>query len=312
MRISNPRPRLDTRDLEVVLALAAAGSTTKAALLLHLTQSAVSRALSLAEGKLGVRLFERSERGLAPTAAGRRLVAGAGRVLAALEALESDALGERRRERVRLVCECYTAYRWLPSTLARARDATSNLDVVLAVEHTRDPVSGLRRGEVDVALLTTGTVAGLGRDFEERPLFTDEIVFLVSTSHPLAARAAIRPSDLVEHSLVTSETPPGEARWFANAVFGKKRPKLTLTTFPLTEAVVDAARAGMGIAVLSEWIAASYLEGGGLVAKRLASGPLARPWRIAHRREARDAATEIASWLEPRPRVGEGRARRAG
>lgn len=50
------------RDLQVVLALAAAGSTASAAAALHLTQSAVSRALLLVEDKLGVRLFARSER----------------------------------------------------------------------------------------------------------------------------------------------------------------------------------------------------------------------------------------------------------
>lgn len=33
---------------------------------------------------------------------------------------------------------------------------------------------------------------------------------------------------------------------------------------PLTEAIVDAARAGMGVAVLSEWTASGYLDDGTL------------------------------------------------
>lgn len=301
MRMARHRPRLDVRDLEVILALAEAGSTTKAAASLHLTQSAVSRALGLAEEKLGARVFERGAHGLTPTSAGKRLLAGAGRVLEALEALERDALGEARRTQLRIVCECYTAYRWLPTALARARREMPELDVSIAVDQTSTPVEALRDGKIDVALLTTGSTRGLGDAFEERPLFSDEVVFVVSTTHPLAARRAITARDLCEHPLVTSNTPPEEARWFANAVFGRKRPKVSFLTFPLTEAIVDAARAGMGIAVLSEWIAESYLDGGGIVAKRLAQGPLRRPWRIAYRRDARDAAMQLASLLERAP-----------
>ena len=48
---------------------------------------------------------------------------------------------------------------------------------------------------------------------------------------------------------------------------------------------MDAARAGMGVAVLSEWMASGYVERGDLVVRRLASRPLRRPWRIAYRDE---------------------------
>ena len=81
-------------------------------------------------------------------------------------------------------------------------------------------------------------------------------------------------------------------------------PKLDLLRFPLTEAVVDSARAGIGIAILSEWIASSYLDGPGLLAKRLATGPLRRPWRIAFRREHAAAANALATALRgTAPRV---------
>jgi LysR family transcriptional regulator for metE and metH len=56
--------------------------------------------------------------------------------------------------------------------------------------------------------------------------------------------------------------------------------------------------------VLSEWIASGYLPSPDLVVKRLEGKPLARPWRIAFRREARDAAGVLARALESAaPRV---------
>jgi LysR family transcriptional regulator for metE and metH len=289
-------PRLELRDLRVVLALAAEGSTAGAGAVLHLTQSAVSRALLLAEDKLGVRLFERSARGLCPTPAGERLIAGAGPLLAQLAELEAAARRpERTRAPVRLVCECYTAYRWLPSALAQLRSHLPELTLKLAVEHTADPAAALAHGDIDVALLTTAATPAACR---ERPLFSDEIVFVLAPSHPLAQRPHLTARDLQATTLITSNTPPAERRWFMTRVFGRRRPKLDFMTLPLTEAIIDAARAGMGVAVLSEWIASTYLGGDDLLAKRFGAEPLRRPWRIAFHPSAADAATRLAGALE--------------
>jgi LysR family transcriptional regulator for metE and metH len=295
-RISPTGPRLDVRDLQIVLAVASAGSTAGASSVLHLTQSAVSRALLLAEDRLGARVFERSPRGLTPTREGERLLRGAGLVLAQLVELEESVREpEVKLVQVRLVCECYTAYRWLPSTLKELRRRLPSLEVTLAVDHTNDPVSALAAGEVDVALLTTSPV----RDgLRERPLFSDEIVFVVATSHPLAARSSITLHDLRKHPLITGNTPAAEQAWFMRRVFGRMRPTLEFLRLPLTEAIVDATRAGLGIAVLSEWIAGAYVASGGLVVKRLASEPLRRPWRIAYRREAAEAARQLTTAIQ--------------
>jgi len=289
-------PALDVRDLELVLALAGAGTTVRAASSLHLTQSAVSRGLLAVEDKLGTRLFHRTPRGLAPTPAGQRLVDGAGTVLARLVELEAETRAPATAPiRLRLVCECYTAYRWLPSALAELQRAAGNIELTLAFEHTREPVDALMDGSIDVALLTTARVA---RTLIEQPLFADEIVFVVARTHPLAAQPAITPDDLRAYPLIGStNTPEPEARWFASRVFGRTAPKLARLQFPLTEAVIDAARAGMGVAVMSEWIASGYLGGGDLVAKRLRGRPLRRPWRIAYRREVSEAARRLAAVL---------------
>lgn len=299
-------PKLCVRDLELVLAVARAGSTVKAAAGLHVTQSAVSRGLLLAEEKLGTRLFQRGPRGLHPTRAGRCLVEGSGALLAAWVELESRATTARAEPvRLRVACECYTAYRWLPSALASLRErwpGVTPLDLQLAPEHTAQPVAALLAGTLDVALLTTSVVRA---PLLSQPLFADEIVFLLSSAHPLARHPALTRRQLSEAPLISStHTPAPEKRWFLRAAFGKSKPQLEALHFPLTEAIVDAARAGMGIAVLSEWIASGYLPSHDLVVKRLARTPLHRPWRIAYRREASEGATLLARALQAAaPRV---------
>ena len=69
---------------------------------------------------------------------------------------------------------------------------------------------------------------------------------------------------------------------------------------------MDAARAGMGVAVLSEWMASGYVERGDLVVRRLASRPLRHPWRIAYRDELGSVAERLKValvGLAPRLRV---------
>jgi LysR family transcriptional regulator for metE and metH len=299
-RIAPPRPRLDVRDLQLVLALAAAGSTARAASSLHLTQSAVSRGLLLAEEKLGTRLFERTPRGLTPTPAGKRLITGSGAVLSQLVELEQGAASMTGVPvRLRMVCECYTAYRWLPSTLASLRRTVPGLEVTLAIEHTSDPVQALLAGAIDVAFLTTSAIRG---PLEEAPLLADELVFVMAAAHPLAGRSTLAPRDLLDVPLLTlSQTPPAATKWFVDRVFGRARPRLQGMRFPLTEAVVDAARAGLGVAVLSEWIAGPYLGGGDLVVRRLKGRVLERPWRIAYRPAAAGGALRLAAALTGAP-----------
>ncbi len=301
-RAQAPKPRLEVRDLELVLTLAATGSTVAAAERLHITQSAVSRALILAEERIGVQLFERQRRGLQPTTAGKRLLGGAPELLQAWLELERQVtLPAVPPQRIKLVCQCYTAYRWLPTTLARLPESLANLDVQLAVEHTQDPLAALQSGDVDIALLASSSAPA---PLQQLPLFHDEIVFLVADTHPLAQKRSLSAKDLLGQPLITStQTPHAEASWFMRRVFGARQPKLKHVRFPLTEAIIDATRAGLGVAALSEWIVDPYLEHG-LSVLRLGGKTLRRSWTMAFHMECKVAASGLASALLAAAPVG--------
>lgn len=303
MRISKrrqiPSPALEVRDLRVLIALADSGTTSSAAATLHLTQSAVSRALAQAEARAGHRLFSRTPRGLVPTAACDRLLEHAPRLLDELVALERSLSARAPSpKRLRIVSQCYTAYPWLPTVLTHLEKHAPWLRLELALEHTADPCDALERGSIDLALLTSGEPAGT----LARPLFADEIVFVVGKSHPLAGARHIERSDLAESTLLIADARADDA-WFLKKVFGAKPPRLRAQRLPVTEALIELARAGAGIGVISEWIVGPHVKAGGLLAKRLARGPLLRPWHLAYRREiAKDVepVLEALATLAPR------------
>ena len=299
MSESLPDPQLEVRDLRLVLALVRAGTTASAARWLHLAQPSVSRALLSLEDRLDVTLFERTSRGLVPTPAGTRIADHAIELLEALESLERRVRQPlARARRVRMVCECYTAYHWLPDTLLALQELCPNVTVQILVEHTDDPWAALVANQVDVAMVTSEGPPT--HEVRVQPLMSDEFVFLMAPDHPLAGRASLTADDVESAQLIVQRSPLHARRWFMRAVFGRRRPRLQATRVPLTEAVVDLARAGLGVAVLTEWVAGPYVARGDLVVKHLDTGPLARPWKLAWRHEASDVAAHMVGVLRSR------------
>ena len=201
------------------------------------------------------------------------------------------------------MCECYTAYHWMPSALEGLRASLPGLDLSIAIECTRDPIAALLAGEIDVALISEAPTPR-SRRLVDKPLFADEVVFVMAASHRLAARATLTRADLRTETLLTSRLPTRDMGWFNKPLAAAREAPLHYQVLPLTEAVIDFARAGMGIGVLSEWVAEPHLRRGDVVARRLASGPLRRPWRLVWRKEVEDAALRLWRVLEKAaPRV---------
>jgi LysR family transcriptional regulator for metE and metH len=184
----------------------------------------------------------------------------------------------------------------LPSVVAALRGSAPGLEVTIDVAHAGTPVAALESGQVDIALLTTARCDH--KQIIERPLFSDEVVFVMAKDHPLAAKKTITRTDLSQHTLLTSSnTPPPEHAWFMRTVFGRRKPRLSYERLPLTEAILDVARAGMGVAILSEWMAGPHLGKGDLVVRRLDTGELRRPWRFAYRADLDEHALRLLAIL---------------
>ncbi|MFY0541139.1 LysR family transcriptional regulator [Nannocystis pusilla] len=276
--------------------MAAAGTTAAAASTLHLSQPAVSRALLAAEDRLGTRLFERSPRGCRRRRRASRWWPE--RRGCSPSWWRSSGACERLRSGRRACAWCASATR--PITGCRRRSPSWPRTRPASSSRWRSSTARAGGGadRRDHRRRAADHGGGAAGEIATQPLFSDEIVFVVAPTHALARKPTLSRDDLRAARLITGETPEAETRWFLRRVFGRGRLPGRAQRLPLTEAILDVARAGMGVAVLSEWMAGPHLGRGDLVVKRLSSGPLRRPWRMAWRREAEEAARCLLAALK--------------
>ena len=188
------------------------------------------------------------------TAAGRRVLDTARRVLGDLERTEEDVrrLAGHGEGTIRVCTQCYTGYHWLAGVLATFQRKHPGVTINIAADATDRPVDALFDGRIDLAILID---PARDRRLRLRPLFTDEMVAIVAPSHELAKQRWVSPAVLAgEHLLVYSSAPE------ESFVLRRVMAPLSLTPrrvsfIMLTEAMTELARAGIGVGILPRWSA---------------------------------------------------------
>jgi DNA-binding transcriptional LysR family regulator len=194
---------LDPRRLALLRQVARHGSFSAAATALYLTQPAVSRQIAKLEKEAGVRLIERTPRGLRLTEAGHVAVERAEAIaghLAAAEA-EIEAIATLGGGRLRMSAFPTAASTIVLDALQEFRRKHPTVELTFVESGTNAGLRRLRAGEVDVAL----AFREHGRpapdewaDLEAELLMVDPLFVALAKNHPLAGKTAIRLRDLAD------------------------------------------------------------------------------------------------------------------
>jgi len=274
---------LELRHLRLVKAIAEAGGVTRAGAVLHLTQSALSHQLRDIESRLNAPLFHRVGRRMVPTAAGRRLIEISASLLSAVRQAEDQIkmMARGGEGTLRISTECYTVYHWLPPLLKKFRVAHPLVDVHIDASATANPLQALLDGRLDVAVVSR---APRDRRVAVHPLFDDNMVVIAAPTHPLAERSYIRPEDF-RNETVLLYAPKEESYVYQRIVARAGITPRAIQQIQLTEAIIELVKAGLGIAILSEWAVAPYVRSRELRAIRLTRGGHRRRWSAATLRD---------------------------
>lgn len=261
------------------------GSLTAAAQRMHVSQPAASQRLSQLQKRIGADLFHRIDGRMQPTAAGRRLAEAAESVARVLDTADSDLrdIIAGRSRRLRVTTQCFTCYRWLPFVIGEMHAIHDGLEVDVVPDATDNPYQALTDDRVDIAVMNHRQP---DRPFREIKLFDDELYAVVHADHPLAGRRFVTPQNLSSESLVLYT---GKKHAIVEEVM---RPAGVLphkiVQVRITEAIIELARAGQGIAILSGWSFDDLDNRDGLVPVRITRGGFKRTWCAVVRDDCND------------------------
>ncbi|MGO4405968.1 LysR substrate-binding domain-containing protein [Bosea sp. RAF48] len=258
---------------------------------LGVTQGAVAQQIRQLETELGLKLFERLPRTLAPTEAGRSYV---GSVRRAFE-LISDATAELRPAPLHLTISVTPSFasRWLIPRLPDFTAAHPGIDLRIVAT---DRLSDFRTDAVDLAIRLGRPPFGAGLNaellYEQRIIAVGSPLLLEKLGDPA------EPSTFARYPLLHD----GHDFWpaFLEAVFPGAAPKpVQNIRFNQTALALDAAIAGQGLALTSRFLVDDDLARGRLVSLFGAELPIEAGFYILSPRRARhpEPVAAVRSWL---------------
>jgi DNA-binding transcriptional LysR family regulator len=240
---------LDLLTLRVVLAVAESGSISAGSDRVQLAVAAASARISALEATLGVRIFERSPRGVELTPAGRMLVVRGGDLLANADRLATDLRdwSQGLAGHVRLLANASALLEMLPQRLERFTRSHPRIRVDVEERMSPHILGELLEGRADVGVVDVATPT---HGLEFLPLFRDDLVLLVPAGHPLRDAAAVRLDDLLDLEVVVIEGANAVSMRLLNAAAAVGRMlnvKMQMRSF---DAAARMVAAGLGVAVL--------------------------------------------------------------
>ncbi|MDP1979076.1 LysR family transcriptional regulator [Undibacterium sp.] len=200
-------------DLKIFACVARHPSQGAAAQELHLTPSAVSKALRRLEGDLDTVLFDRSAKQLSLNASGRRMLEFARNMLAMAEQARADVGGEQATFSCRVAGPAILLWRHA-GQLAGAMADYPAADLHMSSMYEEDALAALSRGEANTALVTAevldGRAAYWSPEWQSLPLGAMNLQLLAGLQHPLvlstpeqAGALQVSSSQVLAHDFVS-------------------------------------------------------------------------------------------------------------
>ncbi len=208
------------------LAVLDAGSLMGAARRLGAQQPTLSRQVALLEAQLGAPLFERTGRGVTPTALALALAEGARRMAEGADQVAQALAGRRglAQGSVRITTSDVAACWLLPPLLAELQRAEPRIQVELVASNA---ITNLLRREADIAVRMLRPAQG---SLVARKLGEIELVVAAHESYLARAGTPRTPAELLRHRLIGFDRDEGILRGFAAVGYEVTREAFALRT----------------------------------------------------------------------------------
>jgi len=253
------RMSLSVKQLREFVAVAEAGSITRAAQTLYVAQPALSLAIRRLETQLGVTLFERMPRGVELTPEGTELLEPARRAVRDVDAVvrRAQELRDRAPEHLDIGFMAHGAADLTPEILRAFRAMHPGVRVRFRQFGFDDSFVGVTSGAVDAGFVSGPVEVPEG--VEMRLLRNDPIVAAVAEDHPIASRGSVSIREVVAEPFVTDDQPAG--RWHDYWLAAHHRPPgevVVAGRYSSHDEWLEAVRAGVGVSICPDLTARYY------------------------------------------------------
>jgi len=195
--------RVKLHDLHVLMTVVQAGNMSKAAALLNTTQPAISRSIAELERIIGVRLLDRTARGVEVTEYGRVLLDGGTAVFDDLRQAVKDIkfLADPTAGEVRIGCSNILGANFVSAVIHRLSRQFPHIVFHLVTGYVESLHRELSERNVDLVIAARlGALVDERLDFEF--LFDDQFVIVAGAQNPWARRRKIELAELVNEPWV--------------------------------------------------------------------------------------------------------------
>ncbi|MBK6749217.1 MAG: LysR family transcriptional regulator [Pyrinomonadaceae bacterium] len=275
---------MDINQLEVLVTVANERSFSRAAEVLNRTQPAISQSIRRLEKEIGETLFDRSSKDGTLTFAGEVLLDHAKQMLNLRHNAE-NALREMRslqQGKVSISANEHTVFFLLP--VIEEFHAEHPL---IKVEVQRGVASRIPK-QITAREVELGVISFSPNDesLHSVPVFTDELVLVVSPKHRLAGSGSVSIKDLGTEAFIAHNAVSPYRRQVIES-FEKHKTELHIVVeLPSLEAIKRLVERGVGIALVPRLTAQSEIAAGSLAALSVSEMRLNRKLNIVYRRNS--------------------------
>lgn len=263
--------RFDFVDLRLFVAVVDAGSITHGAAAVGLSLPAASERLRAMETASGIKLLARGRRGVSPTNAGEALAHHAVLVQRQMMQMrgELDEHAKGVRTTIRLMAPTAAITEFLPGRLGHWMAANPHADIDLKERQSSEIVRALSAGLTEIGIISdTVNTDGL----RLRPFAVDQLVVVMPSDHPLAARKDVHFADIVHESFIGLADGALQQNLDGRALIASARLKTRMRTRTF-EGICRMATDGAGLGIVPATTADDCRR-----FMQIASVPLADDW----------------------------------
>jgi len=255
---------MEIRQLKAFLAIAEAKTFTAGARRVNITQAAISMQIRQLEDEVGIPIFTRTPRRVILTQAGEFLLERARKILrehdSALAEIAEVAGAEYGRLRIGSSSSMFATHQ-LPGILQGLRSKYPNAELTVTSATSQVLVDKLMHGEIDIAFVSLPVDnSNITTDL----LFSDEIVAIASTKHPLAKEKFVSAATLAGERLIMGER-GGNTRRMIDDFFSASNVKPNVTMeLSRQEAINQMVENDMGVGIAGAKTVAKEIREGRL------------------------------------------------